>query len=156
VLTWSRKKKKQIYWTVEWILADSHNASRFDEQVPERRALTESYFCYGNLPDNQPIKRENKNKERTSFFLVLQTPANIKKCAKLVPGQSLMENLKGRAVLEFPSIIVTTKSEGPEGWQVIEDRKIVELPESGDQPQKTFQESDADHIGVWSTYNATS
>ena len=68
-------------------------------------------------------------KKQTSFYLVLESPANKKRCVKLDATKPWTENLRERCVVEFPQVLVTSK-QLPDmlGWEVVRDeRKIVML-----------------------------
>jgi len=89
-----------------------------------------AFFNPANTPDE--ARKKAVRKSEAEFYLVLEAPANRKRCVRLDPAKPWTENLRERALLEFPQVLVAagTKGDGPQGWEVAPDeRTIVELPE---------------------------
>ena len=128
----NKRKPAHIAWTIEWtlLLFPSADTRRLlDHDVSENSSITFAFFNPANTPDE--TRKEAMKKSETEFYLVLEAPANKKRCVRLDPGKPWTENLRERTMLEFPRVLVTAgmQGEGPRGWEVLPDeRKVVELP----------------------------
>jgi hypothetical protein len=127
-----------VEWTVEWTLLDGADGKRIlDHGVYENSEVAFAFFN-PKTPD-EARKASKKVRGDTEFYLVLEAPANRKRCVKMEPNKPWAENLRERTILEFPQVLVTANKTGEalEGWEVVPDeRKIVELPNDDDEGSK--------------------
>lgn len=123
--------KGRVWWTVAWLLADHGDRRVVEHQVSDAHAL-------GNAFANSPVvDAEFKVGKKCYYFLVLEAPANRKRCVKVDVSKNLAEALRERTVFEFPEFVVTRRKDGPEGWEVVPDeRRIVELKPEGGEKKK--------------------
>ncbi|KAF8252338.1 hypothetical protein K440DRAFT_658147 [Wilcoxina mikolae CBS 423.85] len=119
------KRPRQMEWTVEWILLDYNCQKILDHYISENMSIKEAFFD-PKFPDGWR-KVGKSAKSKMEFYLVLEAPANKKRCVKMDWKKPWTENLRERTVVEFPQVLVTSQGT-PEGWEVVRDeRKIVEL-----------------------------
>jgi hypothetical protein len=119
------RRPAHIEWTVEWTLLDHDCRKILDHNIPEYLTIKNAFFS-PKVPD-KTWKVRKSVKATMDFYLVLEAPANQKRCVKLNCNKNWTESLRGRTVLEFPQVLVTTQGT-PEQWEVVQDeRKIVEL-----------------------------
>jgi hypothetical protein len=126
-----------VEWTVEWTLLDEGYKRILDHGVYENSEVAFAFFN-PKIPD-ESRKAGKKVRGETEFYLVLEAPANQKRCVKMEPHRSWSDNLRERTILEFPQVLVTASKtrEALKGWEVVpDDRKIVELPNDGEGSNK--------------------
>lgn len=155
-------------WTVEWLIIDSSHPQQkiLNHHISEKQTVLESFFGSPRgapfssataattaievaEPDKaeEPEKKTPKRiKANTNFYLVLEAPANKRRCVKLDPHKPWTENLRERTVVEFPQVLVVAPAHQgggavtqtpPEGWEVMADtRKIVELKTDDQAPKE--------------------
>ena len=149
-------------WTVEWLIIDSSHIQQkiLNHHISEKQTVLESFFgCPRGAPFSsatastaaieveEPEKKTPKRiKANTNFYLVLEAPANKRRCVKLDPHKPWTENLRERTVVEFPQVLVVAPAHQvggavtqtpPEGWEVMADtRKIVELKTDDQAPKE--------------------
>jgi hypothetical protein len=126
-----------VEWTVEWTLLDEDGKRILDHGVYENSEVAFAFFN-PKTPD-ESRKAGKKVRGETEFYLVLEAPANQKRCVKMEPHKSWSDNLRERTILEFPQVLVTASKTGEvlKGWEVVpDDRKIVELPNDGEGSNK--------------------
>ncbi|TGZ85033.1 hypothetical protein EX30DRAFT_14869 [Ascodesmis nigricans] len=126
--TWFSKGSK-ISWTISWLLPSSSSSSSssqphriLEHNIPEIKPLIQA------LRDSTLLPAEWRHHKKVRFYLVLQSPANQRRCTEVEKSETLKQALKYQSVLEFPDILVSME-ETLEGWEVVENRMIVELAE---------------------------
>lgn len=100
----------------------------------------------GDKVEEREKKTPKRIKANTNFYLVLEAPANKRRCVRLDPHRPWTENLRERVVVEFPQVLVVAPAHQaggvmtqtqPEGWEVMADtRKIVELKTNDQVPKE--------------------
>lgn len=125
----TKRKAASVEWTIEWTLLDHGRKRILDHGIYENSEVAFAFFN-PKIPD-ETRKAGKKVRGDTEFYLVIEAPANQKRCVKMEPHKSWSENLRERTILEFPQVLVTARksAEALKGWKVVLDqRKIVELP----------------------------
>ncbi|KAG0130272.1 hypothetical protein HOY82DRAFT_520550 [Tuber indicum] len=139
------RKRKHVIWTVEWIVVNSQDSREvkrvLDGSVSEHSSISQAYFNPTTThedPDSQlqpPRKKIKKNKQGTSqtrFYLKkIGCPANSPVLIKLDENKSLSVALRGRAVEEFPTILVWRGDGDPAGYG-IESGILIEVVDEGE------------------------
>lgn len=133
----TKRRSAHVEWTIEWTFLDHDERKILDHAVHEKSQVDYAFFHLDGLRSDASVSKHPDEarigthgiKKQTSFYLVLEAPANKKRCVKMDPVKSWSENLRGRSVVEFPQVLVTAKRNPEElGWEVARDeRKIVEL-----------------------------
>lgn len=113
---------KKISWTLEWILADRDNRRLREHNIVETTTLNDATHNSKVLPEDM------RKQKGLKYFLVLQSPANVKRCTRIERTESIKEALRMQVVIEYPDILVSM-NEKPEGWELI-PRKIMEIKEA--------------------------
>lgn len=108
-------------WTLEWILADQENRRLREHDVSETATLHDATYSSKVLPE------ELRTQKGLKYFLVLQSPANVRRCTRVEKTETVQEALRMQTVMEYPDVMVSL-SEKPEGWELI-PRKIMEIKE---------------------------
>ncbi|XP_072935390.1 box C/D snoRNA protein 1 [Epargyreus clarus] len=111
-------KANIIYWRVEWVFPNVEtNPLKFvDEKCPEHTKLSRLLDKYLN-PDALPFEgSKSLGYYKSAGFngvKILLRAEKVKRSAKkffeLDPSESLMENLSGKCIVEFPIIFVVLK-----------------------------------------------
>lgn len=101
------KKKNTYVWTVEWILMDPETgkeiSKHFTNRMPEGTKLIESI--------HNKIKEELQDKPVFCFLRKIDTPASTPQFIPLNNDDFLADALRDQTVIEFPTILVSTKNE---------------------------------------------
>lgn len=102
-------------------MVDQENRRIRDHDIPDAATLNDAVHMSTVLPE------EIRKQKGLKYFLVLQSPANIKRCTLLEKTETIREALRMQSVLEYPDIMISTQ-ENPDGWELI-SKKIVEIKE---------------------------
>ncbi|CUS14960.1 unnamed protein product [Tuber aestivum] len=152
------RKGKHVIWTVEWIVLNSRGIGEaervLDRNVSENTSISQAYF-HPTPPTNpsgahensdsqlQPSRKKIKKKQetpQTKFYLKkIGCPANDPVLTKLDGSKSLSVALRGRAVEEFPTILVWGGDGDPMGYG-IESGVLIEVVDGGEMEVKTETE----------------
>ncbi|XP_055630523.1 box C/D snoRNA protein 1 [Toxorhynchites rutilus septentrionalis] len=122
-----------IHWRLEWCFPNAEGLVFVDERCDENEklyVLLNKYLdatCGGDIPGKN--KLEYYQSRGLNQIRVLLKAEDVKRCKnrffELQPKMSLKENLKGKTIVEYPTIYVIFK-ESCDGFDVIESDEDVE------------------------------
>lgn len=95
--------------------------------------ITETTTLHDAKLKSKLLPEEIRKQKGVKYFLILQSPANVKRCTQIERTESIKEALRMQTVMEYPDILVSTH-EKPEGWELI-PRKIMEIKEPREKKQ---------------------
>lgn len=126
-------KTSVIHWRVEWCFPNAEGLVFSDERCDEEEklyVLLDKYLEAGNGEDFAgKSKLEFYQSRGMNQVRVLLKAEGIKRCKnrffELEPKKSLKDNLKGKTIVEYPTIYVIFK-EASDGFDVIDSDEDVE------------------------------
>ncbi|KAL1925540.1 uncharacterized protein VTP21DRAFT_423 [Calcarisporiella thermophila] len=121
------QKQKKIFWTVEWVFPECNNASVVDTGIPDSYTILPSLTRLFNQdrPEISNLKQQFDHFSHNQEFVLLLkkpfTPANKPAYYSLSDPRNTTwaRWLRGKQVLEFPTVLVYTKT--PSDLEIINE-----------------------------------
>nr|XP_022914547.1 box C/D snoRNA protein 1 [Onthophagus taurus] len=126
--------KDTIFWRIDWIFPNSNNLKLVDEKVRETEKLSNILQKYFVKQDNLILQEKLQYYQSLGmsnikvYLRAEQKPGN--KFYELDLNESIKENLKGKVIIEYPTVIVLNK-----------EHKEVEVIDSDDDHEDIDEKS---------------
>lgn len=121
---------KIIYWQIEWIFPNANNLRLVDETISEMEKLGRILNKYFTKQEDSVLQEKLQFYQSTDmsgirlFLKAEERPG--RKFYELDISASIKENLRGKIIIEYPTIYVIPKDHS-DSYEIIDSGKFVEI-----------------------------
>uniref|UniRef100_H3BCV8 Box C/D snoRNA protein 1 n=1 Tax=Latimeria chalumnae TaxID=7897 RepID=H3BCV8_LATCH len=113
--TFFHKKEQRFFWHLKLVFPQSH-AEYTEKRVPDNRTLEEVLKPYLHSTESDPVVRQKLKaymccpfREVKMFMKVANRKQNSVRYSELDSNKTLLENLRNKTIIEYPTIHVVLK-----------------------------------------------
>ncbi|GMM34683.1 Bcd1 protein [Saccharomycopsis crataegensis] len=140
--TYFDKKKNEYLWTLELVFVDTNGSQTYrttQTKVPESSTVESSISK--NAPSGTLEKTEINYFTFMNIYDSQATTHNHKALVEISKSATIKETLKGKTVLEFPTIYVSPQN-SVKGFQICEENSVSDSSDSSDSSDESSDDGD--------------